>query len=97
VDAHRRDSRRQRERVPARLRAFGALPSPDGRAGARILAAARGFAGGRADLTEERLAERGGDDATARVAREARADDQELARRLLRPRGASTPPEECAP
>jgi ferritin-like metal-binding protein YciE len=34
--------------------------------------------------TVERLAERAGDDATARVAREARADDEELARRLAR-------------
>jgi ferritin-like metal-binding protein YciE len=36
--------------------------------------------------TVERLAERAGDDATARVAREARADDEELARRLARRR-----------
>jgi ferritin-like metal-binding protein YciE len=34
--------------------------------------------------TMERLAERAGDDATAELAREARADDEELARRLAR-------------
>jgi ferritin-like metal-binding protein YciE len=36
--------------------------------------------------TVERLAERAGDDATAEVAREARVDDEELARRLARRR-----------
>jgi ferritin-like metal-binding protein YciE len=36
--------------------------------------------------TVERLAERAGDDETARMAREARADDEELARRLARRR-----------
>jgi ferritin-like metal-binding protein YciE len=36
--------------------------------------------------TVERLAERAGDDDTARIAREARADDEELARRLARRR-----------
>jgi ferritin-like metal-binding protein YciE len=36
--------------------------------------------------TVERLAERAGDDVTARMAREARADDEELARRLARRR-----------
>jgi ferritin-like metal-binding protein YciE len=36
--------------------------------------------------TVERLAERAGDDATAEIAREARADDEELARRLARRR-----------
>jgi ferritin-like metal-binding protein YciE len=36
--------------------------------------------------TMERLAERAGDDATAELAREARADDEELARRLARRR-----------
>jgi ferritin-like metal-binding protein YciE len=36
--------------------------------------------------TVERLAERAGDDATAQVAREARADDEDLARRLARRR-----------
>jgi ferritin-like metal-binding protein YciE len=36
--------------------------------------------------TVERLAERAGDDDTARMAREARADDEELARRLARRR-----------
>jgi ferritin-like metal-binding protein YciE len=36
--------------------------------------------------TVERLAERAGDDATAEMAREARVDDEELARRLARRR-----------
>jgi len=36
--------------------------------------------------TVERLAERAGDDATAEMAREARADDEDLARRLARRR-----------
>jgi ferritin-like metal-binding protein YciE len=36
--------------------------------------------------TVERLAERAGDDETARMAREARADDEDLARRLARRR-----------
>jgi ferritin-like metal-binding protein YciE len=36
--------------------------------------------------TVERLAERAGDEDTARIAREARADDEELARRLARRR-----------
>jgi ferritin-like metal-binding protein YciE len=107
VRTHRRNSRRHRERVLARLRALGAVPSAGARAGTGLLAAARGLARGRGEASEEerlrqavlmkqlevatydtveRLAERAGDDATARMAREARADDEELARRLARRR-----------
>ena len=107
VNTHRRNARRHRERVLARLRALGVGATGGAGAGAGILAAARGIARGRRAATEEerlrqavlmkqlevatydtveRLAERAGDDDTARMAREARADDEELARRLARRR-----------
>jgi ferritin-like metal-binding protein YciE len=107
VDAHRTNSHKHRAWLVARLEALGALPPPDGRAGAPILAAAGGLARVHPDASEEqrlsqavlmkqlevatydtveRLAKRAGDDATARVARDARRDDEELTRRLLRRR-----------
>ena len=107
VSTHRRNARRHRDRLLARLKALG-VAAPGGTAtGAGILAAARGIARSRRGATEEerlrqavlmkqlevatydtmeRLAERAGDDATAELAREARADDEELARRLARRR-----------
>jgi ferritin-like metal-binding protein YciE len=107
VTAHRRNARRHRERVLARLKALGEAAPGGASAGAGILAAARGIARNRRGATEEerlrqavlmkqlevatydtveRLAERAGDDATAEMARAARADDEDLARRLARRR-----------